>query len=64
MVFSRDGNRVEVRTRTEIAVSFLGIVIYRLDSSSPPLSHWPRVGRALDRVIPRRSAADLYPPLR
>ena len=34
MVFSRDGNRVEVRTRTEIAVSFLGIVVYRLDSSS------------------------------
>jgi hypothetical protein len=37
MEFSRDGNRFEVRTRTDIAVSFLGIVLYRLESSSDEL---------------------------
>jgi hypothetical protein len=37
MNFSRDGKRFEVRTRTDIAVSFLGIVVYRLDSSSEEL---------------------------
>jgi uncharacterized protein DUF6134 len=34
MDFTRNGNRFEVRTRTDIAVSFLGIVLYRLGSST------------------------------
>ena len=37
MEFSRDGNRFQVRTRTDISVSFLGIVLYRLEGSSDEL---------------------------
>jgi hypothetical protein len=37
MELSRDGNRFQVRTRTDIAVSFLGIVLYRLQGSSDEL---------------------------
>ncbi len=37
MEFTRDGNRFQVRTRTDIAVSFLGITLYRLESSSDEL---------------------------
>jgi hypothetical protein len=34
MDFARDGNRFRVRTHTDITVSFLGIVLYHLQSSS------------------------------
>jgi hypothetical protein len=34
MDFARSGSRYEVRTRTDISVSFLGIVLYRLGSST------------------------------
>jgi hypothetical protein len=37
MVFTRDGNRFEVRTHTQLAVSFLGIVLYRLENNSDEL---------------------------
>jgi hypothetical protein len=34
MVFERHGNQLEVRTRTEVAVLLLGIVLYRLHSDT------------------------------
>src|SRR5262249_13454566 len=37
MVLSRDGDRFEVRTHTDIAVTVLGVVVYRLVSSSSEL---------------------------
>jgi hypothetical protein len=37
MEFTRDGNRFQVRTHTQLAVSFLGIVLYRLENNSDEL---------------------------